>query len=81
MVELLNKKIGHSYPEAAIRVRERRAFFLASFCSFLQWISVDALVEDEFEKPLLELKWFVALVYLREGILRWLQWVNEWIDY
>ena len=40
---------------------------------------MDALVEDEFEKPLLELKWLVVLVYLREGILRWLQWVNKLI--
>ena len=44
-----------------------------------QWISVDALVEDEFKKPLLGLKWLAALVYLREGILRWLEWVNKLI--
>ena len=62
MAELLNKEIEHSYSGAAIRAGERSAFSLLP--SVLpQRISVDALVEDEFKKPLLELKWFAALVY------------------
>ena len=67
MAELLNKGIGHSYPGAAIRARERRAFFLLpSVLSFngFQWMP---LLRMNLKKSLLKLKWLAALMYFRGG--------------